>query len=164
MAYTLRVLVRCDRLPPLTHLYQELVDEGFRFGVWPGPDDAEAASTDWTEAILYHAPDRDPFTLTRLAPGDEDMALEMTALRATLETLPPSEGARQAQTVLAQTRQLVRVELPRDLTEEDEGAWTLLDAVLHFFVRHGNGYVHAEQDGLYDRAGRLVFALSNPVD
>lgn len=164
MAYTLRVLVRCDRLPPLTHLYQELVDEGFRFGVWPGPDDAEAASTDWTEAILYHAPDRDPFTLTRLAPGDEDMAQEMAALRSSLETLPTLEERRQAHTVLAQTQQLVRVELPDDLTEEDEGAWTLLDAVLHFFVRHGNGYVHAEQDGLYDRDGRLVFALSNPVD
>lgn len=164
MAYTLRVLVLCDHLPPLVRLYQELADEGFHFGVWPGPDDAEAASGDWTEAAVYHAPDRDPFTLTRLTPEDEDLAVELKALRASLDALPPTDAAEQARAVVAQTRQLVRVSLPRDLTEADEGAWTLLDAILHFFVWHGNGYVHAEQDGLYDRDGRLVFALSNPVD
>lgn len=164
MAYTLRVLVRHDRLPPLVHLYRELEDEGFRFGVWPGPDDAEASSADWTEAFLYHAPDRDPFTLIRLTPEDEEMATELAALQASIESLPPSEAARQAHTVLAQTRQLVFVELPRDLTEEDDAAWTLLDAVLHFFAHHGDGYVHAEHAGLYDRDGRLLVPLSNSVD
>lgn len=164
MAYTLRVLVLCDHLPPLVRLYQELADEGFHFGVWPGPDDAEAASGDWTEAAVYHAPDRDPFTLTRLTPEDEDLAVELKALRASLDALPPSDAAEQARAVVAQTRQLVRVSLPRDLTEADEGAWTLLDAILHFFVWHGNGYVHADHDGLYDHDGRLLVTLSHPAD
>ncbi|MDD4504458.1 MAG: hypothetical protein PHS15_06485 [Clostridiaceae bacterium] len=158
MSYYVRVFSLAEDFPSLYAICEELKDSDFDFATSPGKDEAEFMERDWRNVLLQYDENSKPIELDRDTAELEDSIFkeEQKEFLESIKMLPFSKGQKKALEILKNAVQIYAFEVDEDITEE---GWDFLECLLDFICDATDGYVQVDEEGLYDKDGKLLVEM-----
>lgn len=158
MSFYVRVFSMAEDFPSLYAICDELVEADYEFATAPGKGEPEFEQQDWKEVVLQYDESCEPIKLERNIKGEAERIFEdeQQEFIEAVKALPYSKGQKKAVEVLKDMVQIYAFEVEDDITEE---GWDFLECMLDFICDATDGYVQVDEEGIYDKEGKLMLEL-----
>lgn len=158
MSFYVRIFSQAEDYPSLYAICDELKEAGFEFATSPGKDEPEFKEVDWRSIILQYDEGCEPIELERDAKEHEDGLFkeEQAEFIEAIRKLPYSKGQKKALEIVENARQIYAFTV--DEAAGDAG-WDFLECMLDFISDATDGYVQVDEEGIYDKEGRLLIEM-----
>jgi hypothetical protein len=158
MSYYVRVFSLVEDYPSLFAICEELSESGFSFATSPGKGEPEFDEIDWSTMLFQYDENQKPIELERNTRFQEDnlFAEEQEEFLEQLKSLPVSKGQKKAFEIVKDMVQIYAFEVDEDITE---AGWDFLECMLDFICDATDGYVQVDEEGIYDKDGKLLVEI-----
>ncbi len=157
MSFYVRVFSQEEDYPSRFAICEELLEAGFEFSTFPGKYDEDFDEKDWKHFMLEYDSNNEPIRLERnIEERDSIFEDERQEFIEAIKEIPASREQQKALDIIENTVQIYAFDVDDDITEE---GWDFLNNILDFLCDATDGYVQIDDEGIYDKEGKVLVEM-----